>query len=574
MLARKTLILFISIFLTTTFIYGQSAYVNRNDQIFQLTGGPGSCTRVPITNQCGPDNDIFSIALYRDTLYYNSLHSVQLKRFKLGVPGSCQLLPQAATGTSLTVDKNGILYSANGNKLTRYDPHTNQLTDLGVLPADSRGDMFFYKDKLLLAAFGMLPNTGGIYEVNIDNPAASTLYMQTQPFIGLLSYAEPCGFSRYFGLNTDPTTGTTQLIELNLAAKTELGLTCVLPALVVDDAASFTETGLDDKVYMTDLKITQACLASTATVQATAYYSSGAGMNYTLDNTITNTTGLFPGVVAGQHVIRATVINGACTTDSSFTISAFVNVVDHISTINPDDCKPASGRITIVSGSPNKPVGFTLLNTGEVQPSGNFTNLPAGVYGFRITDAAGCTKDTAIELTATPVITVSSFGITTARCHINNGEIKINTGTDTSGIRTSINNSTFTPALQYNELSSGTYRIQVKKGSSCYTDTTIVIDAAYPLIDCELFIPTAFTPNNDGRNDLFQPSYPLSIKDVVLQVYNRWGDRIYEGKGPLACWDGKHRGALQSSGVYVYILSYADLPGTKKHRSGTVTLIR
>ena len=78
-----------------------------------MTGGPGSCNRVQLTNECGPTNLLPSIAVYKDTLYYNTW-SGQLKRFKIGVPGSCEtLMEYGGLYNSMTVDKNGILYMAS-----------------------------------------------------------------------------------------------------------------------------------------------------------------------------------------------------------------------------------------------------------------------------------------------------------------------------------------------------------------------------------------------------------------------------------------------------------------------------
>ncbi|MEI9810192.1 MAG: hypothetical protein WDO16_21270 [Bacteroidota bacterium] len=133
------------------------------------------------------------------------------------------------------------------------------------------------------------------------------------------------------------------------------------------------ETGLDDNVTFTNVQITKACGATTATVQAAAVYAEPGVIMYTLDNSITNTTGLFQNVPAGQHSIVASAALGACTNDTSFTIAATGNLISNIAVTNPANCGINSGSIIITASSANPPLAYTLVNTGVNQSTGNFT---------------------------------------------------------------------------------------------------------------------------------------------------------------------------------------------------------
>ncbi|MGB0838973.1 MAG: gliding motility-associated C-terminal domain-containing protein, partial [Chitinophagales bacterium] len=74
-----------------------------------------------------------------------------------------------------------------------------------------------------------------------------------------------------------------------------------------------------------------------------------------------------------------------------------------------------------------------------------------------------------------------------------------------------------------------------------------------PLSPC-LIIPTAFSPNNDGKNDFFRIT-SQSINAVnVFQVFNRWGNVIWEGATPDAAWDGTYKNELQEMGAYPYYI--------------------
>jgi gliding motility-associated-like protein len=93
----------------------------------------------------------------------------------------------------------------------------------------------------------------------------------------------------------------------------------------------------------------------------------------------------------------------------------------------------------------------------------------------------------------------------------------------------------------------------------------------------DLFFPTAFTPNNDGRNDHFRAAYlsGLKVYDYKLKIFNRWGNVVFKTSDVSQGWNGKVDGQQQMSDVFVFIASYKRSPTapavTKK---GTMTLIR
>ena len=92
---------------------------------------------------------------------------------------------------------------------------------------------------------------------------------------------------------------------------------------------------------------------------------------------------------------------------------------------------------------------------------------------------------------------------------------------------------------------------------------------------CFIAVPTAFTPNNDGLNDTFWPHNALKADNLEFRVYNRWGQLLFQSRTWRDRWDGKVNGVLQTTGVYVWMLSYTHRD-TKKQvfQKGTVTLIR
>lgn len=90
----------------------------------------------------------------------------------------------------------------------------------------------------------------------------------------------------------------------------------------------------------------------------------------------------------------------------------------------------------------------------------------------------------------------------------------------------------------------------------------------------DIYLPTAFTPNDDGLNDLFRGK-PVGIKEFgYLKVYNRWGQEIFSTTDYRVGWDGSWKGEKQSSGIFVVIASGIDFRGKLISKKSTVMLIR
>ncbi|HNY03966.1 MAG TPA: gliding motility-associated C-terminal domain-containing protein [Bacteroidales bacterium] len=90
------------------------------------------------------------------------------------------------------------------------------------------------------------------------------------------------------------------------------------------------------------------------------------------------------------------------------------------------------------------------------------------------------------------------------------------------------------------------------------------------------FIPNAFTPNGDGLNDEFHilGLPPENITQYNLQVFNRWGQKVFETKDILEGWDGKLNGEYCPEGVYLWVVFYEDNTKTRTGNKGTITLVR
>ncbi|MFM7672303.1 MAG: PKD domain-containing protein [Bacteroidota bacterium] len=116
------------------------------------------------------------------------------------------------------------------------------------------------------------------------------------------------------------------------------------------------------------------------------------------------------------------------------------------------------------------------------------------------------------------------------------------------------------------------YKLIVQDAAGCR-------DSAYMTVrvyrtSASIFVPTAFTPNGDGLNDLARPIC-VGIKKInYFTIYNRWGQLVYSTNQDRQGWNGIFNGVPQGSAVFVWVVSAEDYNGLSYFDKGTVTLIR
>jgi len=89
-----------------------------------------------------------------------------------------------------------------------------------------------------------------------------------------------------------------------------------------------------------------------------------------------------------------------------------------------------------------------------------------------------------------------------------------------------------------------------------------------------VYVPTAFTPNHDGRNDLLKPGYKAIRKLLYFTIYNRWGQPVFSTTDLGGGWDGTQGGKPLGTGSFVWMLRAEDVVGQVYQLKGTFLLIR
>lgn len=114
------------------------------------------------------------------------------------------------------------------------------------------------------------------------------------------------------------------------------------------------------------------------------------------------------------------------------------------------------------------------------------------------------------------------------------------------------------------------YRIKVTSGNGSVTSYSNTETVKQPL---QVHVPTAFTPNGDGLNDVLEVKGRF-IRDYRITVYNSMGQVVFSSTDRSTSWNGTYRGKPQPAGAYAYEINIITTNGEEKQRTGTVTLLR
>ena len=238
--------------------------------------------------------------------------------------------------------------------------------------------------------------------------------------------------------------------------------------------------------------------------------------------------------------------------------------------------------------------GYTY-NWSNGSTSSNINNLSAGEYLITITDENNCETSSVIEIIEPEIFEIIFTWVENARCEDSNdgtilisynggvpplnytinNSIEISGGTTDSNIYTSDQIIENTNSILIENLNEGIYLIEIiSDQNNCIEPIQEVLDVNYDDVNC-LWIPTIFSPNNDGVNDTFEIYGMEYYPNATVEIYNRWGQLVYESKNQIYIpWDGKtsmDNDINSEIATYYYII---ELNTGQKTYNGSITLKR
>ena len=264
--------------------------------------------------------------------------------------------------------------------------------------------------------------------------------------------------------------------------------------------------------------------------------------------------------------------NNNCKWEQEYFLSDSLEISENLTLTMPSCFGYDNGIIVAAPGGGVAPY-TTALNDTVHRSKFRYEILPAGTYRLRTRDAIGCIADTTFRLTHPEKLVIDTT-VTHNNCYgsANVGSIKLEVtgGTEPYGYTWSIDSAKTNVAAG---LGNGKYFVRVVDAQGCRDSLVAEIvfaDCCTPLV------PSAFSPNGDGRNDVFRVVSQGEMKVVMLSVFNRFGQRVFFAENTDQGWDGTIKGAPAELGTYFYHLKAAcGYDGQHIITSkGDVTLIR
>ncbi len=188
-----------------------------------------------------------------------------------------------------------------------------------------------------------------------------------------------------------------------------------------------------------------------------------------------------------------------------------------------------------------------------------------GKYGVMVTDANGCQGSDSTVIKLIHPLPARFLPGDTALCSYGTLELKASQSFNRYLWSTGANNAFITIRQ------SGTYWLEATDANNCKGRDTVLVNAK----DCMsgFYVPNAFTPNGDSKNDVFRPMLFGNVKQYRLTIFDRWGQVVFQTVDLQKGWDGKGAVPLPT-GVFVWMCTYQLDGEAAKMQKGTVTLIR
>jgi gliding motility-associated-like protein len=240
------------------------------------------------------------------------------------------------------------------------------------------------------------------------------------------------------------------------------------------------------------------------------------------------------------------------------------------------NCVDSKDGKAIITGTGGRGGYKYYLSPGlYINKSGVFTGLEAGTYTLRVVDTTGCEYST--FFTVNPPASALGNYITKQDLACNG---KGNEGLATANVsggtppysylwNTSPAQSTPTASTLY----FGLYKVEITDAYGCKIKDSVYIEEG-PCCDIA-FIPNAFSPNGDGNNDEFRVLTTAGVQLIQLEVYNRWGNKVWSTSDYRKGWDGYDNGQEAPVDTYQYILRYTcTRDGNTYIKKGDVILVR
>lgn len=282
---------------------------------------------------------------------------------------------------------------------------------------------------------------------------------------------------------------------------------------------------------------------------------------------------------AGNYLVTVTDLKG-CERVENFTVTEPPALGMILSAEPPDCVQRNNGQIEVFPSGGTPPYQFALQGQAfGLLPV--FGRLSGGQYVVTLRDQKGCMYSESVLLEDPADFSIDLGDDVT----ISSGESVTLQVTDNSPVPIAITwkapyEGTLSCTQCPNPVASPAYTITYKaiatddRGCQASDEITVIVITSRTVL-----VPTAFTPNGDGQNDLLLVHGHEGTTIRSMRVFDRWGETVFEAGGfsindPIIGWDGRFRGAELNPGVYIWVLEVEFPDGFRQQFTGQTTLIR
>ena len=124
-------------------------------------------------------------------------------------------------------------------------------------------------------------------------------------------------------------------------------------------------------------------------------------------------------------------------------------------------------------------------------------------------------------------------------------------------------NSTYTVTKE------GLFSLRTTNQCGSFADEILITEGL-----CNIIMPNAFSPNEDGVNEVFRVKFPFPVQEFTFSIYNRFGEKVFETTDINKGWDGRWKNAKQLQGNYVWLIEFKGANNRRQLLKGNVVLLR
>jgi gliding motility-associated-like protein len=242
-------------------------------------------------------------------------------------------------------------------------------------------------------------------------------------------------------------------------------------------------------------------------------------------------------------------------------------------TISPPQfiCSGETAALTATGGDE-----YTWMPGAVSSTSGSISTAPSATTNYEVyirhaVCAIADSLTTTVTVNPLPVVSISKSN--DIDCSALQAQLTASGGTSYEWSPAINISNSFIANPVVNPLQTVTYKVRVGSTNNCFAEDSVTVKFLPDGLGNTLHVPTAFTPNNDGLNDVYRVTFSDAVK-FEIKIFNRWGEMVFNSTDVRKGWDGNVKGKPQPTGVYIYLIKAEGVCTESVIKKGTFTLIK